>query len=634
MCGIAGIVMRDGRTGDGRVAGRMADVMVHRGPDGSGVWANGAAALSHRRLAIIDLSQQAAQPMVSDDGRCVIVFNGEIYNYRALRGRLVDAGWHLRSTSDTEVLLGLYRVLGKDRLLEQLNGIFSFAIWDAGERRLFAARDHMGVKPFYYAVDRHRFLFASEVKALLAAGWPAAVDTARIPEQLAFGALAGEETLFKGVRRLPAGCWLELPFGREPKIGQYFDPAAIHAGGGSFDEAARMTRQTLKAAVERQMVADVPLGSTCSGGLDSSGLTALAASLQPGIRSYAVKVPVPRFDESEQSRIVSAHCGTSHHELLSGEDDVARLMTTLVWAHDAPLRYRASAATFQLARLARQDVKVLLSGEGADELFGGYSYYRRARGAAALHRHCPSALLRFGARYRSRSAALALARSPEELLVRLRAGVESSAVARVAPDLKPEWEARMAMARTAWHAAPADPTQAALLYDQLSLLPSMLACQDKMSMAASIETRVPFLDVELVRVVNSLPSRYKLRNGVDKAVLRTALDGVLPDEIRQRRKHAFEVPLERWMRQTAPDLSRRLGRGELVRTGVLRQAAITGVIAAAAGDRRSRHLLWHLLGLEAWWSIFITKTVVPNREELPAWRERPEVAAPSPSTMP
>lgn len=632
MCGIAGIIMQDvSRCADSDVAKRMANSMLHRGPDAGGVWASGPIALGHRRLKIIDLTDRAAQPMCTPDGRFVVVFNGEIYNFRQLRRMLEGKGVSFRSNSDTEVLLHLYVVAGQ-AMLEKLNGIFAFAIWDTREHRLFAARDHMGVKPFYYAVDRDRFFFASEIKALLAAGLPASMNYSRLGEYLLFGAVAGEDTLFQGVRRLPPGGWLEFRPGARLKLGRYFDVLRTDGDGEiSKAEAVRAVRSALETAVERQMVSDVPVGSMCSGGLDSSSVTALSARHNAGINTYCIKIPGPKYDESGYSHQVSVHCRTAHHELECRADDVAKLLSTVIWLHEEPLRHPNSVPIFQISRLAREAVTVLLSGEGADELFGGYYVHRRIVTVHRMHRWGPRPLLRLAQRWSGligrqggqRATAAALALDRNELLVGMLTSAESALIHALAPDVSVDTSVRSTMAAAAWRCADGDPVQAAIFFDQLTYLPTLLDRQDKMCMGTSIESRVPFLDIDLVCLANRLRSQHKLRGQVHKAVLRDATADLLPEVINRRPKHGFGIPLLEWQAGAEPFrlLLDRLQDGELTRAGLLDRLTLAQMVKAVQqGDSTVTELIWNILNLEIWWGLFITQRLTPCLPELPAWR--------------
>jgi asparagine synthase (glutamine-hydrolysing) len=609
----------------------MADCLLHRGPDAGGVWAEGPVAFGHRRLKIIDLTEGGAQPMHTPDGRFVIVYNGEIYNFKALRRELEQQGVRFRSTSDTEVLLQLYARAGR-AMLERLNGIFAFAIWDTYQRKLFAARDQLGVKPFYYILCPDHLLFASEIKAFLETDWTAEADEQRIAEYLLFGDVAGAHTLFKGVKRLPPGAWMEYQPGQALKIGRYFDVARVGERAMlSKPEAVEAVQDVLERAVERQMISDVPVGSMCSGGLDSSGLTALSAQHLAGLNTFCIRIPDPNYDETAHSRRVSTYYGTDHHELTCGNEEVASLLSTAIWLHDEPLKHANSIPIFLISRLAKESVTVLLSGEGADEIFGGYTVHRRAAMVDALSRWCPRSLLkggeqaaammgRRGARQVMQAAGMEY---PAQRLVWMRAETDPGLVEALMPDVKIDLSARIAFAEAAWQGAHGDPAQAAMLYDQQTYLNTLLDRQDKMCMGASIESRVPFLDVDVVALVNQLGRRHKLRDGISKAVLRDALADRLPPSISRRKKFAFGIPLGRYFGENGPlvSLVDHVCDGEVVRHGILNVIFLRRIVQAAGmGDYTVMYLMWNVLNLELWWNLFISKQQCPDLTQLPAYR--------------
>ncbi len=639
MCGIAGIVKRNPlHVASREAARRMADAMLHRGPDAGDAWAEGPVAFGHRRLKVIDLTEGGAQPMHTPDGRFVIVYNGELYNFKALRRDLEQQGVSFRSTSDTEVLLHLYAHTGR-AMLERLNGIFAFAIWDTHERTLFAARDQLGVKPFYYVEDADLLLFASEIKAFLGTQWTAEADSQRVAEYLLFGDVAGAHTIFKGVRRLPPGCWMEYRPGHGLKTGCYFDVTRRHEGAAlSAVDATEAVRAALERAVERQMISDVPVGSMCSGGLDSSGVTALSTQHLSSIDTFCVKIPDPRHDETAYSRRVSTLYDTTHHELVCGPEEMAAFLPTTIWLHDEPLKHANSIPIFLIARMAQESITVLLSGEGADEIFGGYPAHRRAGIVRRLHRWGPRWLLRWGARTATRmgqsrarlTMQTAQMEHPAQHLVWMRSEADPQVVEALMPDIKIDLSARIALAEAAWKGAKGHPTQAAMLYDQQTFLNTLLDRQDKMCMGASIESRIPFLDVEMVQLANQLGVLHKLRHGTNKAVLRDALADRLPPSISRRKKLAFGVPVWRYFTENGPlaSLVDALEEGELARQGILDQAVLRRIIRTVRsgdntirnGDNTVMFLMWHVLNLELWWSLFITRQQLPDLTQLPACR--------------
>ena len=375
MCGIAGLFLRD-ETSDDAVIARMRDAVTHRGPDDCGNFLSGALGLGHRRLSIIDLGG-GHQPMTTDDGRFVVVFNGEIYNYQALRQELEAAGARFRTQSDTEVILQLHARHG-DAAVERLNGIFAYAIWDVAARRLLLARDRAGIKPLYLARTGRGVAFGSEIKSLFASGLVSPqLDQRRVGEYLLFRQVAGPQHLFVGVESLPPGHMVDIVDGRTGTPRAFWDATRMPAPfAGTFEEATEALDGLLNACVSRQMIADVPLGTFCSGGIDSSLVTAVAArhAGRP-INTFSVGFDEADYDESRYARLAAQVCRTNHHELRVSEARFAELLPRLVWHHDLPLNFANSIHIFAVSELARQHVTVVLTGEGADELFGGYPRY-------------------------------------------------------------------------------------------------------------------------------------------------------------------------------------------------------------------------------------------------------------------
>jgi asparagine synthase (glutamine-hydrolysing) len=640
MCGIVGTIWADrARPGDRRRAGVMADAIFHRGPDGGAVFVSGPCALGHRRLKIIDLSQNGTQPMTSGDGRFTITYNGEIYNYAELREELEGRGVRFRSSSDTEVLLELFARDGLD-CLGRLNGIFGFAIWDAREQRLWAVRDPIGVKPVYWAKDAQRFSFASEVKALLAGGWSARPDRERLGEYLRFGSVAGDRTLFEGVRKLRPGGWLRLDPDGTLEVGRYADlasqprPEPIGA-----EAAAEKVLASLERSVRMQMVSDVPVGSMCSGGIDSSAVTALSSRHTPGIHTYCIRIPVAEYDESTYGRVMADFVGSTHHELDSLPEDVAGLLGTCVWLHDEPLAHANSIPIFQVSRLARRDVIVLLSGEGADEVFAGYARFRRQQSVLRLRRLAPRPLLKLGLALAPRLGRLGLmqaleaaqAEDPAGALTHVQTKADVATLERVAPDLPVELDSRREIGDACWRGAGGDSLTAALRMDQLTHLQTLLQRQDTMCMGTSIESRVPMLDVDLVALANALPGERKLGADQTKVVLRDAVEGLLPPQIQHRPKYPFGLPLGHWFGAEgawAPEMNR-LERGSLVRAGVVDPQVVGEVVGSArAGRVTHADLVWYLMNLEVWWQTFVDGSRIPDIGALPVPKpDDPDTAA-------
>jgi asparagine synthase (glutamine-hydrolysing) len=533
---------------------RARDTMLHRGPDDAGFYQDESVMLGHRRLSIIDLAG-GHQPMSAAEDQVWITFNGEIYNFRELRDDLVAQGHAFRTTSDTEVLLHLYLEEGV-RGFERLNGIFAFAIWDRRTGELHLVRDQMGIKPLYYASTPQGLVFASEIKALFATGLLAPeLEAEAIPEYLVFRDVSGERTLFRGVRRLLPGHRLTFRRGHM-ETHRYWDLLSDDRPpfAGTFNEAVDALESLLDDAVRMQMVSDVPLGTFCSGGVDSSLITALASRQAPkAIDTFSVGFDEVDFDESAHARRVSEHCGTRHHEIRVSNREFADDLEKLIWHNDEPLHFPNSVHIHAVSRLARRHVTVVLTGEGADELFAGYPRYqipallarwRRlpapARWAARslgrlLGDHRIEKLHRFGSRPDGWEILMNAASSDAKRL-RVRDLDEGQALST--------W-------RQAVHEATAahvDPVARVSLQDQQTYLVSILNRQDKMSMATSIESRVPFLDPRVVRFANALPTPFKQGRLANKRIVKALALRHLPAEVIKRRKSGFGVPLADWFR--------------------------------------------------------------------------------------
>lgn len=399
MCGIAGLVYADRtRPCDAETVIAMRDVMPYRGPDDTGLHLDGPVGLGFRRLSIIDLGG-GHQPMPGPGDRHWIIFNGEIYNYQALRQELVAKGCTFRTHSDTEVILQLYAERG-DACVHALNGMFAFAIWDSERRSLFLARDRMGVKPLYYAETPEGFLFGSEIKALFASGkvTPTCREDA-LAEYLIFRQAAGPETMFRGVRSLPPGCTMTVQDGRT-KVSRYWSPRPTTGDTTpmAFGDAVARLGELLDDSVRLRLISDVPVGTFCSGGVDSSLVTALAAKRKGDpVNTFSVGFDEADYDESRYATMVSKQYGTIHHELRVGNEEFSELLPTMVWHNDEPLDFANSVHIFALSRLARQYVTVVLTGEGSDELFGGYPRYRIPQ-LAGRWRRVPGAVRQLAAR--------------------------------------------------------------------------------------------------------------------------------------------------------------------------------------------------------------------------------------------
>ena len=616
MCGIAGIVRLNPRESvDGARVERMRESLRHRGPDGEGLWLDGPVGLGHRRLAIVDLPG-GAQPMANEDESVWLVYNGEIYNHAALRAELEERRHSYRSRSDTETILHLYEEEG-ERCVERLQGMFAFAIWDSRQRRLFLARDRLGIKPLYWARTGDELLFASEIKAILAAGSIApALNAEVLPEYLATRFVSGEETFFQGIRKLLPGHTLSWSPGEEPRVRRYWSvPLPIERDSRTRAECAEEVREELELAVAGHLMSDVPLGVFLSGGLDSSVIAALVARRSPDpVHTFAVGLDEPDANELGYARLAADAAGAAHRDITVTRERFFEALPGLIWHEDEPIAFPSSVLLYFVSRLASEDVKVVLTGEGADELFLGYDWYRvsawNERLGRPWWRHAPE-----GLRARARSA-VAGHRYAGRSFLALDDGPRAFHCENFAPF--PE-----AMRGALLGGGPArDPHERWLRglgdgdgpavgrmgrADLETFVVELLMKQDQMSMAASIESRVPYLDHRFVERVAALPTRHKLSRLRTKAVLREAARGLVPPQILRRRKMGFPVPVNRWFRGPARPWVDDLVLGERARERGLFDPAAVGRLADehSAGSARHGERLWLLGGLELWQRVFI-----------------------------
>ncbi len=550
MCGIAGQFALNGGEADAPLVGAMAERLAHRGPDGEGNFFSGPVGLAHRRLAIIDLSDEGRQPMTNEDGSLWIVFNGEIYNYRELRAELLAAGHRFTSATDTEVILHAYEEWGRD-CLHRFNGMWAFALWDGRRRELFCARDRLGVKPFYYTVIGGSFLFASEIKALRA--HPAAGEVPNDRMLLTFLAWGvadhTSETMYDGIFQLPpahAVVVSEEGVG-EPERYWDFEMNPAPRGAAVDDEAAaRRVRDLLTDAVRLRLRSDVPVGTCLSGGIDSSTVTALInellraespESVGDRQKTFSVCFDNPMFDESGHIDTVVAATGVDGHRTTPDTVGLWEDIERLLYMQDEPFASLSIYAQYCVMRLAREKVKVVLDGQGADEQLGGYIAYQAPYIRGLLRRH--------------------------EFLAALREGIGSvrhhrSFFSWAAQQFRVRSERRDLLRGSAPEVLRYAGSLDAVLKRETvaSNLPLLLHWEDRNSMAFSIEARVPFLDYRLVEYLASLPLDQKVRRGVTKYVLRRAIRGLVPDAVRCRMdKMGFVTPEEVWMKdELAPHI--------------------------------------------------------------------------------
>ena len=620
MCGIAGIVSFAGRPiEEGRLR-RMAAALAHRGPDAEGVWIDAQSApsvgLAHRRLSIIDLSHVADQPIGNEDGTVLAMLNGEIYNFAELR-RAQEGRHAFRSHGDTETIVHGYEDEG-DAIVARLDGMFALALWDARRRRLLLARDPFGKKPLYYWSDGRELLFASEIKALLAGGVPAAFDPSGLPEYLAFGYVPTPRTLYRGVRRMPPASTLVADAGGVGEPRAYWDlrfPGPDEVRRIPLEEAASGVCERLDAAVRKRLMADVPLGVLLSGGVDSGGVLALAAraSSRP-INTFTLGFEGPAFyDERAPAARMAAHVGAIHHEAVV-KPEAASLVDTLLRHHDEPFGDSSALPTYLVAREARRHVTVVLNGDGGDETFAGYERFRaelfahrlpapaRAllRSAAAL---LPGGRTSYGTLRRLQRFARKSALPFLERTLAWHSFFEPQTLRALGKDAPIDLGAVLSSYREALAHVNGASHLSRLLYlnARCYLLDDLLPKMDRMTMAHGLEARSPFLDRELTSYAASLPDDFKRRGAAGKVVLKEALRGLVPDDLLRRPKQGFGLPLGEWFRadlramvqDTLLDRPRLGAHLRLDTVERLWSEHLTGGV-----DRG--HALWTLLVLELW----------------------------------
>jgi asparagine synthase (glutamine-hydrolysing) len=628
MCGIAGIVAADRLHADERARAQvMRDVLAHRGPDGAGLHTDAHAALAHRRLSIVDLAG-GHQPLANEDGSIWITYNGEIYNHAAVRPTLEAAGHTYRTKSDTETIVHAYEQWGDD-CVHRFRGMFAFAIWDASKRRLLLVRDRLGIKPLYWALVNNRLVFASEIKAILESGLIEARPNERVlSEVLATRYTSGTDTMFQGIHKLLPGHRLVFEDGRV-RITQYWDLPVE----GPDPELARLPerelvdrfRALLDESVRLRLMSDVPFGLFLSGGIDSSAVAALMTkAIDRPVETFSVAFADRAFSELEYARQVARAVGANGHEVVIDDADFFGALPRLVWHEDEPLAHPSSVPLHFVSALARQHVKVVLTGEGSDELLAGYGKYPRsllnwkASGiyervvpaavrttvASAIVPRLPSRL----ARYAQRSF-LALPRDPAAMFFDAFAGVPLRLQRELmAPSVVSG--ANTYGSSLEYFASPdaRGGVLNALLYtDVKTYLVELLMKQDQMSMSASVESRVPFLDHVLVEFAARLPEKLKLEGFTTKRILRQAMQGILPDSILSRPKMGFPAPFAKWVAGSWNGVMRDVLLDRRTRERGLVNTASVGALLDAhrSGARAGSDAIWALVNLELWYRTFI-----------------------------
>jgi asparagine synthase (glutamine-hydrolysing) len=613
---------------------RMNDSLMHRGPDGEGakifLGKEAAVGLGHRRLSIVDLAG-GRQPMANENESIWITYNGEIYNHGDLRRELELRGHIFRSRCDTEVIIHAYEEW-EAASVKRLRGMFAFVIWDCQKQQLFAARDRLGIKPFYYIDAGNELLCASEVKALFASTKHSPeLNRRAIPEYFTFGYLAGEETLFQGVKKLLPGYWLLWKNGNL-QLSQYWEiPEPVKKAESATEaELVHEFLEMFRESVRLRLMSDVPLGVFLSGGLDSSAIAAIMAKeMAEPVKTFSVGFESDYYSEFDFARTVAESIGADHHEVVLKPRDAFELLPRLIWHEDEPIRNISSVALYAVSDLARQHVKVVLTGEGSDELFAGYERYwatlfNMRWGAVYrhlvpqwLHHNCVERSLwgwpfPLGFKKKLSHTFLNHDLSPEQIIFdnfyaifppRIHAQLFSANVFCDMQELDPYRETMRY-----FKGRDQDGLLSQLLYtDQKTYLVELLMKQDNMSMAASIESRVPFLDHHLVEFAISVPDKLKIRGYAGKYLVKKALGQLLPTEILTRKKMGFPVPLCQWLRRGYDHAFRHILLSERTRDrGLFNESFIHRLLAEhCQGKRDHTEPLWTLLNFELWARIFL-----------------------------
>ena len=613
MCGITGFLCDDPNARAALPA--MTAALAHRGPDADGFHHDGPLAFGHRRLKVIDL-EGSRQPLVSADGALALVFNGEIYNFRELRAELQAAGHAFATKGDGEVLIHGWRQWGRG-VLDRIAGMFAFALWDRARRELFLARDHFGVKPLYYAWHRGALAFGSELKALLPfPGLPRAIDLDALALYLECQYIPAPYSVYRAVRKLPAGTWLSVRDGRL-ESGAFWRPSYVpkerFADGAAIDALDAQLRRS----VASMLVADVPLGAFVSGGVDS-GLVAALATQEAGRPLDTFNLGFTGHDvgsEHVEAAHVARHIGARHHCLMLAPHEVLPALERWVGVFDEPFGDQAALPTMLLAEYARREVTVVLTGEGADEVFGGYGNYvkrlREERVTSVLGAHgspLPWLFRRLPPRL-ARDRIVKAASEPRSRRYATVPNVFDALLRReyFTPAFRDAAQARIADQAEAFYVECDSPAYLDHLLDidaRLWLPDDLLAKVDRATMAFSLEARVPYLDHEFYGWCARLDPQQKVRGSARKVLLKALARRYLPAAIVERPKQGFMMPLERWLaRELKSDIAAALGPQGLARRGLIRPRAIERLVAEHASGRKNHAMrLWVLLILERWFA--------------------------------
>ena len=626
MCGICGLFYFERQREVQRsVLERMNQTIVHRGPDDAGFHVSENIGLAMRRLSIIDL-QTGDQPVTNEDRTLWLVYNGEIYNYKELRGALQQRGHTFSSNSDTESIVHLYEEYGPD-CVQHLRGMYAFALWDQKRRRLFAARDRLGIKPLYYSCTADSLAFGSEIKALFECpGIGREFNRGVLPEYLAFGYVSGSETFFRGIQSLPPGHTLEADESGEVRVRPYWDlPTGTAEDGCSREDYVQRYRELFESCVASHLMSDVPLGVFLSGGLDSSAIAAVMTKLRGPVETFSVGYAETSVSELPYARAVASHLKSNHREILMGPEDFFSSLPRLIWHEDKPVTWPSSVSLYFVSKMARDYVTVVLTGEGSDETLAGYERYALTLWNA---RFDPWYRRAFPARFRSAvrefiATTELLGRNSRRKLQHTLIGRDCAAWESLYFDnflcafsqrdeerlLTDPVEPGVAYSNSLafWENSSGDLLSRMLYTDIKTYLVELLMKQDRMSMATSVESRVPFLDHVLVEFAAQIPPRYKLRGRAGKLVLKAAMHDLLPKKIIYRTKMGFPTPWKSWLAGAYfSRVEQILTESRTIARSLFKPEAVRRLIGEhRAGQYDHTDRLWRLINLELWQRVFV-----------------------------
>jgi asparagine synthase (glutamine-hydrolysing) len=629
MCGICGKLSINGKVDRSLIEG-MCETIAHRGPDDQGAYIGDLIGLGHRRLSILDLSQAGHQPMSNPDKTLWITYNGEIYNFQEIRDELQKYGYHFQSNSDTEVVLYAYQKWGAD-CLQRFNGIFAFAIWDEQNQRLFLVRDRLGVKPLYYHLDSQNIIFASEIKALLQdSGLSKELSHEGILNYFTFGHSVAPNTIFRDVFKLMPGhyftCDVKKNHFLDVNISRYWSPPVPHwsrdEGEGYY---AEMVHSLLKESVNRQLISDVPLGVFLSGGLDSSIVTSLISEASHKVKTFSIGFPFKgtTYNELDDARLVAQHYGTEHHELVLDENDLTQALPALIYHFDEPFGDSAAFPTYLLSKFAREHITVSLSGEGGDEIFGGY---RRYVVENFISRNPAISLLQnlgFNKTFSSLPDTSRIQKLMDSFIIKDDAERYASWVCLFNKEMRKELFRNTSsygtngfdplnVYRDLFKKNGAERVNQLLYIDQQTWLPdTYLEKVDKASMAVGLEVRVPILDHKLVEFAATIPAKYKVRGVSTKYILKKAFAKELPEATLRKRKHGFAVPLDPWMgKKTGGFVQNVLFDNKARSRGLFSQEYVKKLVDMHSEGKGHYHRqLWLLIVFELWCQRFLDSKV-------------------------